>query len=159
LSDRYEGLNLPQLLDLLHEPVMPEPVSMLPQTVGWQIVGAWAVFAALLIAIDARRKWVRNRYRREALVQLADIAKHEHDDEAPGKIALLLKRTALAAYPRARVAALWGDEWAAFLIESSKNDRRVRKAASELAAAAYRDHLDGGELIKPARRWIKVHRA
>lgn len=159
MSERYEGLNLPQLLDLLHEPVMPDPVSMLPQTVGWQIVGAWALVVTVLIAVDARRRWVRNRYRREALDQLEHIARRKHDSEAPGEIALLLKRTALAAYPRSRVASLWGDEWAGFLIESSKNDRRVKKAAPELGAAAYRDDLDGADLVKPARRWIKVHRA
>lgn len=159
MSDRYEGLNLPQLLDLLHEPVVPEPVSMLPQTVGWQILGAWAAVVAVLIAVDARRRWVRNRYRREALDQLDHIAKRKHEAEAPGQIALLLKRTALAVYPRAQVASLWGDEWAAFLVESSKSDHRVKKAAAKLAAAAYDDQLDGGELVKPARRWIKVHRA
>ena len=159
MSDRYEGLNLVGLLDLLHEPVAPAPIPWLPQTVGWQIVGLWLLVVAVLVAVAARRRWVRNGYRREALDQLSEIAKATQDVTAPGQIALLLKRTALAAYPRAQVASLWGDAWATFLVESSKNDARVRKSAQDLAAAAYRDDIDGAALIKPARRWIKVHRA
>lgn len=159
MSSRYEGLNLVGLLDLLHQPVEAVPIPWLPQTVGWQIVGLWALVVAVLLAVHARRRWVRNRYRREALDQLAGIAKSGDDVDVPGQIALLLKRTALAVYPRAQVASLWGNEWARFLIESSKGDRRVERSARDLAAAAYRDDLVGADLIKPARRWIRVHRA
>lgn len=159
MSDPYEGLNLPQLLDLLHPPVEPEPVPWLPQTVGWQIVGAWALVVAVLLAVHAFRKWKRDRYRREALEELRDIARRRDEPGVPGEIALLLKRTALAVYPRARVASLCGAEWAAFLVESSKGDSSVEKAAPKLAAAAYRDDIRGADLVKPAGRWIKVHRA
>ena len=31
----YERLNLPQLLDLMHDLVEPEAVAWTPQTVGW----------------------------------------------------------------------------------------------------------------------------
>lgn len=155
----YDGLNLPQLLELLHPPVTPEPVPWLPQTVGWQVVGAWALAVSILFAVHAWRRWVRNRYRREALDQLHTIASHSHDPSAPGEIALLLKRTALAVYPRAKVANLYGTDWADFLIESSHRDHKVRKAAPDLASAAYRDDINASRLIKPARRWIKVHRA
>lgn len=50
---RFDGLNLPQLIELMHEVVQPEPVSRLPQTVGWWVVLGWLVAVGLLFA--ARR--------------------------------------------------------------------------------------------------------
>jgi hypothetical protein len=83
----------------------------------------------------------------------------ESSSAVAGQVALLIKRTALVAYPRAEVANLYGSEWAAFLRQSAGNDPVVEKAAGDLATAAYRVNVDDGELIEPARRWIKVHRA
>ena len=51
MSGRFEGLNLPQLLDLMHELAVPEPVPWLPQTPGWWVFCGWALaVTALLIA-------------------------------------------------------------------------------------------------------------
>ena len=154
----YEGLNLAQLLDLLEAPVAPDPVSFLPQTPGWWIVLAWLVAVVLVVVWNRYQKWRRNRYRREALKALHSIEKSRGAATA-GQIAMLLRRTALAAYPRSRVASLYGDAWVEFLTESSRNDRLVRKSAHDLASAAYRADVDPAVLVKPARRWIKVHRA
>ena len=161
MSERFEGLNLPQLLDLMHELVVPEPVPWLPQTPGWWVLSGWALaVAALLITAIARRRR-RNRYRREALACLDALAAHSQLDatESARRIAEVVKRTALVAYPRARVAGLYGKDWARFLCESSGNDRQVTEAAESLAAAAYRPDADGRLLLRPARRWVRVHRA
>ena len=154
----YDGLNLAQLMDLLKEPVMPDPVSFLPQTTGWWIVLAWFAVVDVILIWGRYQKWRRNRYRREALKNLRSIEK-TGDTAAAGQIAMLLRRTALAAYPRAEVASLYGDDWAEFLKTSSRNDRLVGKSATDLASAAYRSDVDASQLIKPARRWIQVHRA
>lgn len=159
MSERYEGLNLPQLLELLHPPVVPELVSWLPQTVGWQILGLWALVTSILLVVYSVKAWRRNRYRRDALAVLDEIASRRHEASAPGEIALLIKRTALAVFPRERVANLYGEEWAQFLCESSGGDPRVVNSAHQLATAAYRDGVSGADLVKPAKRWIKVHRA
>lgn len=157
----YEGLNLVDLLELLHAPVMAEPVSWVPQTIGWQVVGVWLGILAVLGAWHAFQYWRRNRYRREALDALADI--EAELDDAPGRtateIGALVKRTALAVYPRAEVAHLYGADWAAFLCESAANDAEVTQSAGDIASAAYRTDIDPRSLIGPARRWIKVHRA
>jgi len=159
--NEYEGLNLPQLLDLLHDIARADPVAWTPQTIGWAIVGAWLIVTILLIGWNRVQTWRRNRYRRDALAMLKDIDAQasESSSAVAGQVALLIKRTALIAYPRSEVAHLYGSEWAAFLRRSACNDPVVDNAAADLASAAYRENVDGRNLIEPACRWIKVHRA
>jgi predicted negative regulator of RcsB-dependent stress response len=158
---KYDGLNLPQLLDRMHELVMPEPVAWLPQTPGWWIVLGWMLAVLLLLAWQFARRRRRNRYRRDALAELKTIAAASElgPAESAQHIAALLKRTALAVYPRDEVAALYGADWAQFLRDSSGNDPQIADAADMLAAAAYRPDADGSVLTGPAKRWIRLHHA
>ena len=161
MSDKYEGLNLPQLLDLMHGNVEPEPVSLLPATDAWLVVAGWLV-ATVVIGLAAwRRRWQRNRYRREALSALANIEADSSLDAkgSAAEIAELIKRTALAAYPRDTVASLYGESWSAFLVESANHDKRVAAGADAIAQAAYSPVADDTAIVPAARRWIRVHRA
>ncbi|MEM9303718.1 MAG: DUF4381 domain-containing protein [Pseudomonadota bacterium] len=153
-TNPYEGLNLPQLLDRMHGIVEPDPVSMLPATDGWWVLAGWLAAVGIILAVQARRRWVANAYRREALAELDALA-------APTghELGLLLRRTALAAFPREKVASLHGDAWAEFLCWSATNDTVVAAAAVDLAGAPYRQDVDPAALVAPARRWIEVHRA
>lgn len=160
-NEKYEGLNLPQLLDLMHGIVVPDPVPWTPQTDGWKVMLAWLIAVVALCVvkyIEYRRK---NRYRREALEVLVDIDKRAEDDPvgSAAAVAALVKRTALAVWPRDEVASLHGAAWADFLVESANNDSRVADAAPEIARAAYDPRSNGKKLVKPARRWIRKHRA
>ncbi len=157
--EEYDGLNLPQLLDLMHDLVEPEAVAWTPQTAGWLVVALWLLAVLLLVAVRAIRSRRRNRYRRAALAELKALRSRARRGEAVAEpLAALLKRTALAAYPRRQVASLCGPRWAEFLRRSSRHDRVVREKADELAAAAYAPDVDAGPLITPARRWIRIHR-
>jgi len=158
---RYDGLNLPELLDLMHGLVLPDPVPLMPITPGWLILAGWLLAVLILSARQLIYRRRLSRYRREALAVLRTI---ESDNdlnpvESAQRIAALLKRTALAAYPRREVASLSGKDWAKFLKESANNDRQIADAAEMLAAAAYRPDADGRKLSAPARRWIRLHRA
>ena len=157
----YDGLNLPQLLELMHGLEMPEPVPMVPQSPGWWVLAGWLAAVALVVAVQLARRRRRNRYRREAASLLDGIAARSASDPSGSalEIAALLKRTALAAYPREAVASLYGADWAAFLVRTAGNDAEVVAAADQLAFSAYRADADGAELVDPARRWIRLHRA
>lgn len=159
--NRYEGLNLPELLALMNDIVRPEPVPWIPQTAGWLVVAAWLVAVFVFVTWNRLQMWRCRRYRREALAILDTIARRSDQDPAvtAQQVASVLKRAALAAYPRSEVAALHGDEWAAFLRRSADNDPVVEQAAADLADAAYAPDANGRHLLEPARRWIEVHRA
>ena len=155
----YEGRNLPQLMELMHDLARPEPVAWLPQTAGFWVVAAWLLAMGLLALGYAYMRWRRNRYRREAIGLLEAIETGSGAGTAGSEIASVLKRTALIAYPRQQVAPLHGAAWADFLRASCDHDAVVEHAASDLAGAAYRRDVDGAALIAAARRWIEVHRA
>lgn len=157
----YEGLNLPQLLDLMRELVLPEPVSRTPEGPGWWIFLGWLVAVIVIIARGLVARHRRNRYRREAIARLAAISRSANNNPsaAAADIAVLLKQAALVAYPRADVAALYGEDWARFLNESARHDPAVTEVSARLATAAYKPGADGRELVSGARRWIEVHRA
>ena len=157
----YEGLQLSQLMDLMHDLVRPEPVVWTPQTIGWAVVAVWAVTVVAILLWHFIRRWRRNRYRREAMQELSDLESQEGLDgqAVASAIATILKRTALAAYDRPQVADLYGQEWADFLCTSSANDSVVQEHAVAISNAAYAKDANGAELYMPVRRWIKVHRA
>ena len=156
-EEKYQGLNLPQLFELLHGIVSPETVSWLPQTPGWWVLLAWVIVVSSMCAWKAVQRYRRNRYRREAIKLIDKI-----DPAAEGAataIARIVKRTALAVYDRKDVASLYGEEWAAFLVRSSGGDSQLSRSAALLARAAYRPETDAHDVIGPAKRWIRVHRA
>lgn len=153
----FDGLSLSELMDLLHEIVEPPAIAWLPQTPGWFVLAAWI----LTLVVIAFRHWLavrrRNRYRRDALDELDRMA--GDGGCTASEVALVVKRTALAAYPRDQVASLCGNDWAAFLCSSAGNDPVVAAGAESFATAAYRADTDGKALLEPARRWVRVHRA
>jgi Domain of unknown function (DUF4381) len=143
------------LIDLLNElvePPEPPPVAMTPQTWGWAVLATLLAVALAWLAWQAWRRWRANAYRRAALVELAAAG----DD--PAKVAEILRRTALAAWPRERVASLTGRDWLVFL-DATGGIGFVDGPGAALAEAPYR----GGEAPAPglgevAARWVRRHR-
>jgi LPXTG-motif cell wall-anchored protein len=153
----FDGLNLPQLLDRMHDLAVPEPVSWLPQTDGWWILLIWLVLLAG-IGIAGLVGWRRrNRYRREALSELASIVEFGGPGGAAA-VAELIKRTALTVFPRTEVAALYGEKWSAFLVRTGGNDEEINAVASHIARASYAPDVEVEEIIRGAERWIRRHR-
>jgi hypothetical protein len=157
---RYDGLNLPQLLDLMQPLVEPAQIPLWPQTAGWRVLLLWFLLLMVMGCVRIVVNRHRNRYRLDALEELRTIAVSAEDNTtlAAAAIAGLLKRTALAVFPRSRVASLYGHAWAEFLIDTSDNDPLVRSKAHDLSTAAYRREGDGAALVAAARHWIERHR-
>lgn len=144
----------PTSLDLLHDLVTPAPVSWWPPTPGWSIVLAALALAALALAVKALIHWQRNRYRREALHLLEDPA------TTPAQWSALLKRTALAAWPREEVAHLTGGAWLDFLDRTGGTRAFSEGAGRSIEDLAFDPQAGGSadELKALVGGWIRNHR-
>ena len=141
-------------LDKLYDFYQPPPPSWTPQTIGWYVVFVLFGIAVVWLAIHYLRRWLSDRYRREALRELAL--------SPPEQFSTLLKRTALAAWPRERVASLSGEAWLGFLDETAGSDRFMRTPGSRIEEIALRQVALSGdderELRAIAAEWIRRHR-
>lgn len=149
MNDTPPPTNLIALLDRLVEPPMPEPVSMLPQTAGWWVLGGMVLLAVAVGLWCCWQIWRANGYRRAALRALA----RAQDD--PAQIATVLRRAALAAYPRDRVAGLTGRDWIAFL---QTTGTFPDAAAEPLLRGPYAPGIRATGLRAAARSWLRTHR-
>jgi hypothetical protein len=141
---------------------LPQGISLWPET--WvSRVTVIALLAAVVIGLWQFLRYRRaNRYRREALAELARL---ERVGAAPGellaRLALLLRRTALAAFPREQVASLAGPAWLAFLDRTSSGRRFSEGDGRLLASAPYQqaqpDDAELRSLSVLVRQWIRGH--
>jgi hypothetical protein len=135
---------------------LPPPVPWWPPPAGWWILAAGILAITAMALVRLWRRYHANAYRRAALRELAALPLAAG---APA-IAELLKRTALAAYPRTEVAALSGAAWLAFLDRTGNTADFTRGASRALPDAACGAALpfDHPAVIACVRRWIKGHR-
>lgn len=149
MNGEDEFVNLVELLGRLIEPAAPDPVSLAPQTAGWWVLGALVLTTLAYGLWLGWLHWRENAYRRVALAEL-DSAGND-----PAAIATILRRTALAAYPRREVAGLAGPEWVAFLNATGDFPEALGPA---LIRAPYAPGVAAVDLRGAASRWIRRHR-
>ena len=142
-------------LDNLYDIVESAPVSLWwPLAPGWWVLIALLTVAALIGLCRFLLKRHRNAYRRWALKELDAL-------EEPGMLPTLLKRVALAAYPREEVGALSGRAWLSFL--NGQVPGCFDAECSELLLQLdYRSDTDlsNAELVRlrhAVRRWTLAH--
>lgn len=152
MNEEAAPLNLIDLLDQLIEPPEPIPVSMMPQTWGWAALGLILLVACAITAILLWRRYRANAYRRDALRELEAV----RDD--PAAIATILRRTALAAYPRHEVAGLVGDDWLRFLDARTSGTSFCEGPGRAVAVAPYQTVRAEPALYAVVSGWIVRHR-
>jgi hypothetical protein len=137
MDDKYSLSNLRDI-------VIPEAPAILPLAPMLWWVLALVVLTVVILVLHWRRAYKRNAYRRAGLETLASAGTvHE--------VSVVLKRVALAAYPREQVASLYGEQWVAFLHQT------CRRCDCSLLARARPEAAASG-LIKQAVVWIRHHR-
>lgn len=164
--------SLPPLPDLfgnyaiagIDEILTPEPISAVPQTLGWQLLLALLL---LYLARRAQRRWqywLRNRYRATALRQLAEIMQASADTGSRlAALAGLLKATALQAYPRREIAALNGEAWLQWLNRHTAEQSFNAGCEELLVTGQYQQQLSLSptqlsEFASAVAQWIRHHR-
>ena len=153
----------------LHDIISAPPVSWWPPAQGWYmlvtivLVGlSWYVWSWLCY-----RKL--NAYRRVSLIQLKllelqlkDVGQCEASLRA---LPELVKRTALAAWPREEVAGLSGESWLSWLDHSWQGQSFTNGVGLLLPQLAYVDTdtlnsltaTEIDDLVHLIRNWIRLH--
>lgn len=148
---------------------LPEPISWWPPAPGWWVLGG----LILILMVIAVRWWGARRRRsapaRAALAELEALSSRlangsgqRHDVAA---VSILLRRLALARYPRDQVAGLTGPAWLAFLDRTGGADAFTQGPGQVLIERPYRPtgHCDPETPWDPAGlttlavRWIRAH--
>lgn len=162
---------LPQVSPASQDPLaalrplhLPEPVGWWPPAPGW-----WLLGLLLMLGLCAAGWWIartrrRNRYRREALLELRRL--HEGWTESgdshqfASAAGSLLRRAALVRFARAEVAPLCQEQWLAFLDTSGQTHDFSSGPGRALVTAAYREtaDCDPDALYRACERWLRRHR-
>lgn len=140
----------PADLSNLRDIVVPPEVALWPPAPGWWILLAGGIAMAAIFAGMIVTRYRRNAYRRAALVAL--------DTADAGDISSILKRVALAAWPRTEVASLTGAEWLAFLDRTARSNVFTQGAGRDLEGLAFGGAGDEQAVRAAARNWIRRHR-
>ena len=145
----------------LNDIVSPGPVGWLPPAPGWYVLAALLSLLLLWALFRGVRSWQRNRYRREARRELERIVRA--GPAAAPRVPELLKRAAVSAWPREKVAHLAGSEWHRFLDRTAATERFSGAAGRRLEQAAYEPSPGFAgtvfeSLCDDARFWLRHHR-
>jgi hypothetical protein len=145
------------------ETEFPEPISLVPSTPGWWLLLLAVVGLVLRSLWRRRQRYLRDRYRRDALAQLAAIRGRLGAglQEAVRELAPLLRATAIAAVGRETLSGLQGDAYATALAELAPGQDRLPIADLQRLAYAPLDDIEGLDvksLIAVLERWIQEHR-
>jgi hypothetical protein len=132
-------------LSNLRDIVIPDAPPFWPPAPGFWV--ALAMVAAILLLVAWRLYTVRNRnaYRKAGLMLLGS-AQTSYD------VSVVLKRVALAVFPREQVASLYGDDWAAFLHKTCPRTYFKALVSNDSEAEPEED------LVELAGTWIRHHR-
>jgi hypothetical protein len=116
------------------------------------------------------KRWQAAAYRRAALAELQRLTARAADDTqrefALRELPELVKRTALAAFPRQQVASLSDASWLEFLDRTGHTDAFTHGQGKWLPALAYDPHAAGrldvheaDALCSVISHWIRGHSA
>jgi hypothetical protein len=152
-------MNDDNALSNLRDIHLPDAVSIWPLAPGWYIV------LVLLLVITAYfyyryAKSKKHRYYFSALQEL-EMIRHQKMTlpitEILIQLSALLRRTALARYPRQEVAGLQGEAWLQFLDQTSQTTAFTEGPGHVLITGPYQRHVTAKieTIFGLVENWIK----
>lgn len=153
----------------LNEIVTPDTIGYRPETLFVRVLSAVIAIGLVRAGWCGWRKWKQAAYRRAGLRLLEEIRQDfsRTGDAAVflSALSVLLKRIALAVFPRRQVAPLYGSEWLRFLDETcparafdSASGARVAGQMLSNDSAPSLSKADAEHLVQWTRTWIRKHR-
>ncbi|UXP31930.1 DUF4381 domain-containing protein [Reichenbachiella agarivorans] len=133
----------------------PSPFTFTFETVGWSILLGVIVLILMLVLIFQVRKYIHNRYRREAIQEMEAL-----NQVTLSAIFTIIKGVAIQVFGREQVGALHGGAWLIFLEKSAKGVQ-FTQYETDICLALYADEqVDETvqqEIISNAKKWILTH--
>lgn len=159
----------PASINRLHDIILPPPAPWWPPAPGWLLLLGFLILIALALSLRGVLHWQRNRYRREALAELSRLENAAGDASrraaALTELSALLKRTALTAFARPRVASLTGPEWFVFLDRTGGTTfaagpgMMLQEAVNDPRTAAMWSNENVSKIAELAKKWVRGHRS
>jgi hypothetical protein len=150
--------NLP--LQELRDVHLPDPISLWPPAQGWWIVFGLVVTGAIVFMCV----WVyrrRTKSRRLAIAELRAVKQHydtHRDDQwVVQRLSEIIRRYALAIFPRTEVAGLVGSSWLQFLDRTGRTNKFSEGVGHLLSSGPYRPQVavSAVELVPLVEYWIQ----
>ncbi|MCP3674309.1 MAG: DUF4381 domain-containing protein [Gammaproteobacteria bacterium] len=151
-------------LDNLRDIHLPEPVSAWPPAPGWWILAILVLVLIVWIVLKIRENYNQKQLLRVSLssaIQLEqDYQNHKDPQLLVREYSSLLRRIALARFPRHEVASLTGSNWLTFLDDSAKENLFDCEAGKLLLFSPYQKPVETIEqlhqLTVAVHSWIKA---
>ena len=148
-------------LSQLRDIHLPDPISIWPPAPGWYLAAILIIAGFATGYYFLYRYWRNNSARRMALKQLTQLEQRYHNNPASNDIvaelSILLRRLALAYFPRNDIAGLQGSAWLDFLNKTAKTTLFSAASAEILTLGPYQkqsqQNLD--EVFIACKQWIK----
>mgnify|MGYP002634765001 CR=1 FL=1 len=154
----------PNPLENLRDIHLPDPISAWPPAPGWWIL---AILVLSLISFIIWKLWKRHQQQQLSRLSLAavtkleqDYAKHQDPQRLLRQYSSLLRRVALARFPRQQVASLTGSSWLDFLNNSTSSNLFTAQLGQLLLQGPYqksdKNITQIDELGRAIHLWIKA---
>ena len=149
-----------QALAQLHDIHLPQPLGWWPLAPGWYLLALLIIaFLAFALVILLRRH-ANHKAKREALRLLITYQQQYKANNAQltcARLSELLKRVALAYFPREKVASLQGKDWIEFLNRTARGVD-FTKMKCELLELPFRQGMANRDLssfFDMTKAWIE----
>jgi Domain of unknown function (DUF4381) len=145
------------LINQLRDIHYPADVSIWPLAIGW-----YFLILIFLLALFLGLYWISGLFKKHSLKKIVlrrldELQIEQLHLDVSQELSILLKRAALAAYPRRQVAGLCGEQWLQFLDKTAATTEFTAGRGRLLITCPY----EGGERqLPPAlfhliRNWVK----
>ncbi len=147
-------------LQELRDVHLPDPISLWPPAPGW-----WITFGLVMMGVMVFLWILRNRRRKQscrlAMNELSAIKQHyntHRDDQwLVQRLSAMIRRYAMATFPRSEVAGLVGISWLKFLDRSGRTNQFTEGVGHLLRSGPYQQQatVSAAELVTLVEHWIR----
>lgn len=141
---------------------LPKDAGLWPLAPGWWVLLLAMIAFSIWLIVLLRKKAKLRKYQQMIFSKLSNLEKNlknKPSNETIGEINILLRRLAIAYFPRSEIASLTGADWLNFLDKSGSTKNFSRGAGRILIDAPYQleetTNLNLAEFTPLIRSWVK----